>query len=75
MKYVSECTIPHHAAHGDMDSATEGMDYDSSAELGEHLENQMTSEMDGDTNNGTAKPKKVHIVSLLIGAFVFVCLC
>ena len=62
MKYVSECTIRHHAPHRDMDSATEGMDYDSSAELGEQLENQMTSEIEGDTNNGTVKPKKVHIV-------------
>lgn len=75
MKYVSECIISQHAPYGDMDSATEGMDYDSSTELGEQLENQMTSEMEGDTTNGTVKPKKVHIVLLLLVASVFFYLC
>lgn len=42
-----------------MDSGTDKIDYDSSEEMGEELENQMSSEVEGDNADNGKKGKKV----------------
>jgi len=52
-----------------MDSGTDKIEYDSSEEMGEELENQMNSEIEGDNTDDGKKTKKVGFSSTASNAF------